>query len=387
VFKVRPGAVSRSTALLGFNAALLGFTAALVLPAAASASSPGFGTRTLRSGMRGQDVKTLQQNLSRLGFKTPALGTFGPQTKAGVRQFERKFHLPVDGVASPQVAEEMLAALSSVSATPDMTGGASLGSGVLSSSKTPTAKRKVKKARKSAKSDAVVQNGGSQHLGQRTLRQGMKGHDVRVLQGYLTLVGFATNVDGAFGPATKTNVIQFQMTHALKPDGIVTYSVQLLLRQAVAKALAGGAVGKAAINSDGTATAPSGAPAPVVTMINAANQIINKPYIYAGGHSRWNDSGYDCSGSVSFVLHGAGMLSSAEDSTGLESFGSPGPGKWVTIYANAGHTWIAIAGRAFDTANFGGPNIPGGSGPRWRSNPVGNLGDGGNYVVRHPSGL
>jgi peptidoglycan hydrolase-like protein with peptidoglycan-binding domain len=335
--------------------------------------------------MHGQDVKTLQQDLTRLGFKTPVVGTFDSQTAAAVRRFEGKFRLKVDGVASPQVAEEMQAALSTVSAIPAVTGGAGLGSG--GSSTSHTTARKTRKARRSAKTDAVLQTGGSQHLGQRTLRPGMKGHDVRVLQGYLTLVGFATNVDGAFGPATKTSVIQFQLTHGFKTDAVVTYAVQLGLRQAVAKALAGGAVGKARINSDGTATAPAGAPAPVLTMVNAANQIIGKPYIYAGGHSRWKDSGYDCSGAVSYVLHGAGMLSSPEASTGLESYGSPGPGRWVTIYANAGHTWIVIAGRAFDTANFGGPNIPSGSGPRWRSNPVGNLGDGGNYVVRHPSGL
>ncbi|HUE25853.1 MAG TPA: hypothetical protein VMP89_03695 [Solirubrobacteraceae bacterium] len=81
------------------------------------------------------------------------------------------------------------------------------------------------------------------------------------------------------------------------------------------------------------------------------------------------------------------MLSSPEDSTGLESYGDPGPGRWITIYANAGHTWIVVAGRAFDTANYGGPNTPSGDGPRWRSNPTGNLADGGSYVERHPSGL
>jgi hypothetical protein len=121
-------------------------------------------------------------------------------------------------------------------------------------------------------------------------------------------------------------------------------------------------------------------------MIAAANQIIDKPYIYAGGHGRWNDSGYDCSGAVSFALHGAGMLSSPEDSTELESYGAPGPGKWVTIYADAGHTWIVIAGIAFDTAHYG-PTTPAGTGPRWLSDPTGNLADGGNYVVRHPSAL
>jgi peptidoglycan hydrolase-like protein with peptidoglycan-binding domain len=282
------------------------------------------------------------------------------------------------------------AALSDVSAIPAASGGAGLmsgSSGSSTSSSSKVRKSTKKKARKSRTAIAIKQTGGSQHLGQRTLRQGMKGHDVRVLQGYLTLVGFATAVDGDFGPTTKQNVIAFQQAHALTPDGVVTYSVQLLLRQGVAQALAGGAVGKATINSDGTATAPSGAPAAVQAMITAGNQIIDKPYRYAGGHSRWNDSAYDCSGAVSYVLHGASMLSSPEASTGLESYGSPGPGKWVSIYADAAHTFIVIAGRAFDTANYGGPNIPSGSGPRWRSNPLGNLADGGDYVVRHPSGL
>ncbi len=342
--------------------------------------------------MSGKDVRSLQQELNRLGFKTPTDGQFGAGTTSSVRQFEQEFRLPVNGVVSRQVAEEMEGALSTVSAAPDVSGGAALGNVVLSTSKTKTSnsKSKSKKGSKNAKVDAVVQNGGSQHLGQRTLRQGMQGHDVRVLQGYLTLVGYSTTVDGDFGPTTKQNVIAFQSAHSLPGTGVVTYSVQLLLRQVVGQALTSspGASGTATINSDGTATAPAGAPAAVVAMINAANQIIDKPYVYAGGHSRWNDSGYDCSGAVSYVLHGAGMLSSSEDSTGLESYGSPGPGKWVTIYANSGHTWIVIAGRAFDTADFGGPDIPSGTGPRWRTNPLGNLNDGtGGYVVRHPAGL
>ncbi len=231
------------------------------------------------------------------------------------------------------------------------------------------------------------QNGGSQHLGQRTLRPGMKGHDVRVLQGYLTLVGLPTAVDGSYGPSTKANVIQFQLAHGMKGNAVFTYAESLILRQAVAGALASGPVGKARINPDGTATAPQGAPAVVQQVMTAANQIIDKPYIYAGGHASWNAPGYDCSGSVSYALHGGGLLSSPEDSTGLESYGSPGPGKWITIYADAAHTWVVVAGIAFDTADFGGPDIPSGTGPRWRRNPTGNLADGGDYIVRHPSGL
>jgi len=232
----------------------------------------------------------------------------------------------------------------------------------------------------------VVQDGGSAHLGERTLQMGMKGHDVRVLQAYLTVVGYPTGIDGAFGSGTQTNVIAWETANSLPADGVLTYAQSRVLRQAVANALAGGAVSKATINSDGTASAPSGAPPVVQSVMAAANQIIDKPYIYAGGHGRWVDSGYDCSGAVSFALHGGGLLSSPEDSTGLESYGSPGPGKWITIYADSAHTWVVVAGIAFDTAHYG-PTTPGGTGPRWLTNPTGNLADGGNYVVRHPSGL
>jgi cell wall-associated NlpC family hydrolase len=233
----------------------------------------------------------------------------------------------------------------------------------------------------------VKRDGGSAHLGERTLRQGMQGHDVRVLQGYLSLAGFSTPIDGSFGATTETSVVGFEAAHSLPTNGVVTYADSLVLRQAVVFAMAGGAIGTATINSDGTATAPAGAPAAVTQMIAAANQIIGKPYHWGGGHASFNASGYDCSGAVSYALHGAGLLSSPDDSSGLESFGSSGPGRWVTVYADSSHAWVVIAGIAFDTANFGGPNIPSGNGPRWRTNPTGNLADGGGYVVRHPAGL
>ena len=97
-----------------------------------------------------------------------------------------------------------------------------------------------------------------------------------------------------------------------------------------------------------------------------ANSIIDTSYCVRRRPRQWNSSCYDCSGSVSFVLHGAGLLSQSEDSTGLESYGRAGPGKWVTIYTDPSHAFIVIGGRAFDTADYGGPNIPAGTGPRWR---------------------
>jgi peptidoglycan hydrolase-like protein with peptidoglycan-binding domain len=215
----------------------------------------------------------------------------------------------------------------------------------------------------------------------------MRGHDVRVLQDFLTIAGFPVKVSGYFGPGTLHSVMAFQRAHKMVADGVVTTGVERAIRRVVVIKIANSKPRPLTINPNGTATAPVGAPPAVRAMIAAGNRIINTSYCYAGGHGSWNDSCYDCSGSVSYVLHAAGMLGSPEDSTGLESWGSPGRGRWVTVYANASHTWIAIAGRAFDTADFGGPDIPGGSGPRWRWNPTGNFGDGMSYVARHPAGL
>jgi peptidoglycan hydrolase-like protein with peptidoglycan-binding domain len=239
----------------------------------------------------------------------------------------------------------------------------------------------------SASGSSSNTTGDSNHLGDRTLREGMSGHDVRVLQGYLTVAGFGVTVDGDFGPATLRSVQGFQRAQGMTTDGVVTRSVELALRKDVAAVDARPSTGNTRINSDGTATAPAGAPATVQQVVAAANRIIDTSYCVGGGHGSFTSSCYDCSGSASFALHGGGLLNSSEDSTGLESFGSPGPGRWVTVYADASHVFIVVAGRAFDTADYGGPNIPSGTGPRWRSNPLGNLQDGGNYVVRHPAGL
>jgi cell wall-associated NlpC family hydrolase len=126
-----------------------------------------------------------------------------------------------------------------------------------------------------------------------------------------------------------------------------------------------------------TAIAPAGAPAEVVEAIEAANRITRKPYRWGGGHGRWRDSGYDCSGAVSYVLHAAGLLKGARDSSGLMSFGARGRGEWITIYAHGGHAYMDIAGLRFDTSGRGE------RGPRWRLEPRSARG----FVKRHPAGL
>jgi hypothetical protein len=148
---------------------------------------------------------------------------------------------------------------------------------------------------------------------------------------------------------------------------------------------------QAQILPDGSATAPADAPRAVKLAIAAANHIHTRPYpdpdVHYGTLAQlW--PAYDCSGSVSYVLYQAGLLSQWPDVSGdLEHYGQPGPGQWITVYANSAHAWIVVAGLAFDTADYGGPNIPTGTGPRWRQNPTANLQDGLPYVVRHPAGL
>jgi hypothetical protein len=128
---------------------------------------------------------------------------------------------------------------------------------------------------------------------------------------------------------------------------------------------------------NGLAVPPKGAPKRVVAVINAANKIARKPYRYGGGHASFNDSGYDCSGSVSYVLHGAGKLSSPLASGGLMSYGNPGKGKHITVYANSGHAFMVIDGRRFDTTGRED------DGTRWEGESRSTAG----YVARHPPGL
>jgi cell wall-associated NlpC family hydrolase len=140
---------------------------------------------------------------------------------------------------------------------------------------------------------------------------------------------------------------------------------------------------QAAIGANGLAIIPDTAPHKLVALMAAANDVARKPYVYGGGHGRnageiWTDSAYDCSGSVSYALAAAGYLDGPETSGTLMSFGKPGPGKWVTIYANAGHTFMVFAGLRFDTS--GRQN----TGTRWQPADARSYSG---FTVRHPVGL
>jgi peptidoglycan hydrolase CwlO-like protein len=136
-------------------------------------------------------------------------------------------------------------------------------------------------------------------------------------------------------------------------------------------------VGGLAINTGGMVQAPPGAPAAVAQVIAAGNAIATLPYVWGGGHGSFHASGYDCSGSVSYALAAAGLLSSPLDSTGFESWGEPGPGKWITVYANAGHAFMVVAGWRFDTVALAE------GGTRWSQTMTSTAG----FVARHPAGL
>jgi cell wall-associated NlpC family hydrolase len=138
--------------------------------------------------------------------------------------------------------------------------------------------------------------------------------------------------------------------------------------------------GSRAVLRNGVAYAPSRAPQSVKNAIWAANTLRRKPYVWGGGHGSFYDRGYDCSGTVSFALHGGGMLNSPLPSSELMRYGERGRGRWITIYSRPGHTFAVIAGLRLDTTDIGrGGDV----GPRWYACGRDTAG----YVARHPVGM
>jgi len=224
--------------------------------------------------------------------------------------------------------------------------------------------------------------------GSRTMREGTHGKDVRKLQGYLTQAGLETTADGAFGPRTARSVRRFERSDDRRVNGVVPRRDARAIRATALETSSDDTetettetepteTGRARITRDGLAVAPADAPEAVKAVIAAGNEIAKKPYRYGGGHGDWDDSGYDCSGSVSYALHGARLVRRPRDSGEFMSWGRRGRGEWITVYAHGGHVYMMVAGLRFDTSGRAE------DGTRWHDTRRSREG----YAVRHPSGL
>jgi len=327
---------------------------------ASVASALAAHSRTLRPGSKGSSVSELQHQLAETGLDVDIDGVYGPSTTEAVQAFQHAANIKATGVATLATRHKLhlVTSTTAAGAQAQQTGGMSMD--------TPAA---------------------AKALGDRIpLQRGMSGDDVRQLQQLLVKASLKVTVNGQFDTPTYKAQRSFERTTGLPVDGIVDAADIVALRGDVDAPDSAGdstdplplaAGDRATIGSDGLAIAPASAPQAVQDIIAAGNHIASLPYRYGGGHASFHDTAYDCSGSVSYALHGGGLLSHTMASGDLESWGSSGPGQWVTVYANSGHTYMVVAGLRFDTSGASAHD-----GDRWQTA----MRSGSGYVVRHPVG-
>jgi peptidoglycan hydrolase CwlO-like protein len=172
-------------------------------------------------------------------------------------------------------------------------------------------------------------------------------------------------------------ILTARATKAGQAQGLNAQLAALQKREASIVGQAAPGLGAIQIDTGGMVQPPPGAPAAIGEVMAAGNAIATLPYLYGGGHASFHANAYDCSGSVSYALAAAGLVSSPLTSGAFESWGDPGPGKWITVWANAGHVFMYVAGWRFDTVALSS------GGTRWSQSATGT----GGYVARHPPGL
>jgi peptidoglycan hydrolase-like protein with peptidoglycan-binding domain len=341
------------------SAALAGGGAPSVAAVASTASTISAHQSTASSGesTSAQTTNPVVRLQEALGVQVD--GTFGAETERAVRHLQVLHHLNVDGVVGGETwgvlgINEHATIHPSRALHHAATHRASV-----SAQTQPEAHTTVHASGSSSRTDAV-----------RRLQEALH-----------------VEADGTFGAETEAAVKRMQAHHGLTADGVVgpeTWSAlgigehTTLHPPHAASSKSGGESSSSSSKSGGESSSTGGEGSGVVQrVVAAADEIATRPYVFGGGHGSFQSSGYDCSGSVSYALHGGGLLSSPDDSSALESYGEPGPGSHITIYANAEHAWMVIDGRRFDTI------AQQETGTRWSDSMSSTAG----YVVRHPTGL
>jgi peptidoglycan hydrolase-like protein with peptidoglycan-binding domain len=364
----------------------IALAAAAVFPAATGVAAADNSSQPVVTHVFGASVASVQ---SALGIN--ADGIWGPQTESAVRNYQAAHGLTVDGIVGPQTLGSLGVATSATASTAGSGSSATVtavqskigvsADGVFGP-QTASAVKQYQSAH-GLTADGIVGPATAQAMGlaapSTPLREAHSHHahahassDSSSGSGSVSDVQHALGIsaDGVFGPQTADAVKHFQSAHGLTADGVVGPATA----DALGISAPSSPLHEHHSGSSDSGSSSSGSSSVISRMIAGADHIANTPYVWGGGHGSFVSSGYDCSGSVSYVLHAGGLLSAPEDSSALEGYGASGPGQHVTIYANSGHAWMTIDGRRFDTG--------GGGGSRWKSSPRSGAG----FVVRHPVG-